>query len=83
MWDCVRSRETCRSTPTAGLTEHITCDAVQGDELLPPGERVYYDDYGERFVVDEQSKRVRRDDVQQVGRPHNARHPVLNYFRPT
>ena len=33
---------------------------LQGDELLPSGERVYYDDYGTRFIVDDDKRRVRK-----------------------
>ena len=33
---------------------------MQDDELLPSGERVYYDDYGTRYVVDDERRTVRK-----------------------
>ena len=33
---------------------------VQGDELLSSGERVYYDDNGVRYVIDDERRRVRK-----------------------
>ena len=49
-----------------------TSACLQGDELLPPGEQsVFYDDYGERYVVDEKTRQVRKDDVQQPPLPED------------
>ena len=33
---------------------------TQGDEHLSSGERVYYDDNGVRYVVDDEKRRVRK-----------------------
>jgi hypothetical protein len=47
----------CRLT-LPGL--HLNCCVLQEEELLPSGERVYYDDYGTRYVVDDEKRTVRK-----------------------